>query len=226
MPIMSLSSDYQRDWQAYFDSARGLGPRVTLVQALAMLGTAVPIEAQAVPTNQGGRRRAIDVACGEGRDTRYLVANGFQVFAFDSSELGLNLLRESLGGSMHEQVHAVQLSFERVAAGGVLPSGVEVVNASFALPFCPPSCFNAVWNELYGALACGGWFAGQLFGERDDWAVVRPQSHYSRAETLALLQSVGAGYEVISFEEVEKDGSDGMGGSKHHHVFHVVARKR
>jgi len=98
MPIMSLSSDYQRDWQAYFDSARGLGPRETLVQALAMLATAVPIEAQAVPTNQSGRRRAIDVACGEGRDTRYLVANGFQVFAFDSSELGLNLLRESLGG--------------------------------------------------------------------------------------------------------------------------------
>jgi hypothetical protein len=34
-----------------------------------------------------------------------------------------------------------------------------------------------------------------------------------------------APFEIVQLEEVEKDGSDAMGGTKHHHLFHIVARR-
>jgi hypothetical protein len=33
------------------------------------------------------------------------------------------------------------------------------------------------------------------------------------------------GFVMERCDEVEKDGSDAMGSTKHHHLFHVVARK-
>ena len=46
----------------------------------------------------------------------------------------------------------------------------DLVNASFSLPFCPPPAFPSAWRRIESSLVCGGWFCGQLFGERDGWA--------------------------------------------------------
>jgi hypothetical protein len=66
-----------------------------------------------------------------------------------------------------------------------------------------------------------GLFAGQFFAQRDEWATVNPRRHVTRDQLLALLK----GWHIIHLEEVEKEGSDAMGGTKHHHLFHVVARR-
>lgn len=98
---------------------------------------------------------------------------------------------------------------------------VDYVNASFALPFCEPSAFPAVWSWIVRVLRPGGRFAGQLFGDRDEWQPIRPASHYTRQQAIDMLVD----FELEHFEEVEKDGSDAMGGVKHHHLFHIVGRR-
>lgn len=210
----SIRRDYQRDWPRYFDCARGQPARDTLLRALGELR---------------GREvgRALDIGCGEGRDTRAILADspGWSVVAADSSREGLERLVASLSVERAARTLAVESAMEDLpglgAAGVLGVGGFDLVNASFALPFCEPARFQVLWEWICASLRPGGVFAGQLFGDRDEWAAIRPGSHHSRARVLELLR----GRRVVHLEEVEKDGSDAMGGTKHHHVFHVVARR-
>jgi SAM-dependent methyltransferase len=220
---MSLTSNYQRDWPAYFDAVAAQPARDTLMRALA----ACERERGHSPTavSAGVAPVAFDIACGEGRDTRAMLASpvGFRVFALDDSQEALRRLRAELGSSDAGRVEARAMGMEEIAASaGTLPTSAMLINASFALPFCHEDHFPALWAWIVATLAPGGRFAGQMFGDRDEWAAVNPRRHYSRERTLALL---GA-FDLEHFEEVEKDGSDATGGFKHHHLFHIVARKR
>lgn len=209
-PRATLTCDYQRDWPAYFEAVRTSPPRDTCVRALDAFA------------REGVRQGvAIDVASGEGRDTRAMLERGFDVVAVDSSPEGLALLRGRLPDGVRSRVRIVQANMEELPTRVEL-SLVDFVNASFALPFCEPSAFASLWSWIVGVIRPGGRFAGQLFGDRDEWASVRPASHRTRGEVLELLRE----FELEHFEEVEKDGSDAMGGVKHHHLFHIVARRR
>jgi SAM-dependent methyltransferase len=206
-----IGADYQRDWTKYFDFVGDSGARETLLCALDTHG---PVDSARPPL-------ALDVACGEGRDTRELLRRGWRVVAFDASEDGLTRLRASLDPGWAERLTLHRLSMEEAATSPLLPARVDLVNASFALPFCSPESFPALWSRLCGMLSPGGRFAGQIFGDRDEWAPVRPASHYTREAMLGLFE----GFVMERCDEVEKDGSDAMGAVKHHHLFHVVARK-
>lgn len=103
----------------------------------------------------------------------------------------------------------------------ILSRPAHLINASFALPFCAPDAFPRLWEWILASLAPGGRFAGQIFGDRDSWAPFRPRSHLQRDAAMGLFR----GTALEHFEEVEKNGSDAMGSEKHHHLFHIVARK-
>lgn len=206
-----ITPDYQRDWPRYFDAVSDMGPRDTLLRAADVFG----------PVNPANPPLAIDVGCGEGRDTRELLARGWRVVAFDSSLDGLARLRASVPPAHQPRLVVHTLSLEDAAHSPLLPRRADLINASFSLPFCLPAAFPALWERTVNTLAPAGLFAGQLFGDRDEWATIRPESHHTRENVLALL----APFALIHFDEVEKDGDDAMGQTKHHHLFHIVARK-
>lgn len=213
---MSLTPDYQRDWPAYFDAVATLPPRDTLLRALALFASASPSPPRAT---------AIDLACGEGRDTRAILSSPlhFHVTAIDNSPEALPRLHASLHPAETSRVTTLPLALEEVPShAGLLPSESDLINASFALPFCHEDHFPALWTWIVRTLRPGGRFAGQIFGDRDQWAAVNPRRHFTREATLALLTP----FDIEHFEEVEKDGSDATGGTKHHHLFHIVAQKR
>lgn len=209
----TLTNNYQRDWPRYFDAVAHSPPRDTCLRALAALSE----------STKSGPMHAIDIACGEGRDTRAILAADLRwhVFATDSSREGLERLRRSLLSADAARVTLTQATMEELAELAPTPRTADFINASFALPFCHPSHFPLLWKWIGATLKPGAIFAGQLFGDRDEWANVRPGSHFTRA----AAQNLFLGFELVHFEEVEKDGDDAMGGLKHHHVFHVVAKK-
>jgi SAM-dependent methyltransferase len=217
-----VTSDYQRNWRAYFDAVADQPPRETCLRALAAF----------VPAPAGAERLALDLACGEGRDTRAMLARdpSWRVVALDASGEGLSRLRASLPPGDAARVRTVEMTLEAVARDlplALAPAGIaraprfDLVNGSFALPFCDEAAFPHLWAFVRSALATGGRFAGQFFGDRDEWARVNPRRHVSRDEALALLD----GLTLEHFDEVEKEGSDALGGMKHHHLFHIVARR-
>jgi hypothetical protein len=209
---------YERDWPAYFDAAEGKPARDTLLLALDLFEKDDP----------GTERFAIDLGAGSGRDTLVMLERGWSVVAIDGSADGLDRLRRRCASQrdIGRRLRTIESRFEDLDLDAVAPRGALLVNASFCLPFCAPAALGGVWSGIRRALERGASpgrparFAGQFFGERDDWDAIPGRSHQSRAEVESML----AGMALDRFEEVEKDGNDIFGNPKHYHVFHVVAR--
>ncbi len=243
----TLTADYQRDWPEYFDAVKGQPPRETLLRALGAFEKEDGGENRAIAgtfpqplpgrkgseegrshSESGGTKRqrlALDIACGEGRDTRAMLERGWKVIALDYHAEAVERTVAALSAEWRGRCEVRRLAMEEIAGDVALAEmigGVDLVNASFALPFCDPEKFPALWAWIGEALRVGGRFSGQFFGDRDEWQCVRPKSHVTRAQLLELLR----GFDVEHLDEVEKDGSDAMGGVKHHHVFHVVGRRK
>lgn len=199
-----------RDWSTYYAAVAGKPPRETLELALAGFAR----------DDQGAARYrlALDLGCGEGRDTRELLQRGWSVVAVDPHP---DAARRCEDLAANPSCIFVQATLE-AAAGGVLPSipsKVDLVNASFVLPFVPPEHFARVWAWIRTLIAPGGRFAGQFFGPRDAWATIPGRSHHRREEIAAMLE----GLTIEQFREEEKEGTDAEGNAKHWHAFHVVA---
>jgi len=193
-----------RDWPRYFDAVAGKPPRETLLDALGRF--------ERLPA----RPVAIDLGCGDGRDTVDLLRRGWHVLAIDSSAEAFKRLfaREDL--CCRDRLEIRQGEFHEVA----LPPAL-LVSASYALPFCLPSHFATVWSRIMASIEPGGRFTGQLFGDRHEWASLPDRSHQTRGEVESLL----APFEVEVLEEEERDGEDACGDAVHWHLFHIVARK-
>jgi tellurite methyltransferase len=188
-------------WGAFYDAVAARPPHETVVEALDRF------------EREGRRGFAVDLGCGDGRDTVELVRRGWRVLAIDGEPEAIERLRARPELS---EVETAVARFEEARW-----PDADLVNAGFSLPFCVPEQFEGVWRRVVASIHPSGRFSGQLFGERDQWAGEREMTFHTRAEAEALL----AGFELERFDEVETDGQTALGEPKHWHVFHVVARR-
>ena len=197
-------------WSRYYDATKGGAPRETLLLALDLFER----EGRAA----GAERLAVDLGCGEGRDTLELLRRGWRVLALDAEREAIERLRArpELDSDAAARLETRTISFEEADWGRA-----DLVNSSFALPFCPPDHFPALWEQIASSLRRGGRFSGQLFGERDGWAREPALSFQRRAEVEEMLRA----FQLERFDEIEEDGKTAIGEPKHWHVFHIVARK-
>jgi tellurite methyltransferase len=195
-----------RDWSGYFQAVLGKPPRDTLVRALDLFDQ-----------EPRAGRYAVDLGCGEGRDTLELLRRGWRVLATDAHPEAFAHLTPRVQGEARERLQIVAMPFERLH----IPPA-DLVNASYCLPFCDGGEFAGLWARIVAAIRPGGRFAGQFFGDRDEWIRCGHTLHLTRAQVEESLR----GFEIEWLEEEEKDDVMATGGMKHWHVFHVVARKR
>jgi SAM-dependent methyltransferase len=188
-------------WAEYYRKTAGRPPRSTLLFAL---------DRFAAPGF------AVDLGCGEGRDTIELLRRGWSVLALDAepSAIGGLTARSDLPAGVHLETRVAR--FE----DAVWPVA-DLVNASFALFFCGPGAFAPLWDKLIASLKPGGRFAGQLLGDRDSWAGRRHVVVHNDAAVAALL----LGLTVEMHEIEETDGVTPRGEAKHWHLHHLVLRK-
>jgi len=128
------------------DNPHGSDPSEWLLRALAM-----------AQIDKGEGRRALDVACGTGRNALYLAGLGFEVDAVDISPVGL--------------AKAKALGRERKLA-------VNWLEADLDLPFDPPGTYDLIvmfhyvniplLRNLTGLLNPGGWFVSQQHLDTDE----------------------------------------------------------
>ena len=196
----------ERDWSVYYRATKGRPPRETLLFALTQFEAEAPNET---------RRFAVDLGCGDGRDTVELLRQGWRVLAIDGEKTAIAQLRQRSGVNRAFLETRVQ-RFESLT----LPPSVDLVNASFCLQFCPPEHFPTLWGEIVASLRSGGRFCGQLFGDRDSWTMHSNIHGYTHKQVEALLQP----FEPEYFEQEEHPGKTPLGEEKHWHLFHIVAR--
>src|SRR5579883_1577788 len=193
------------DWQNYYERTAGRPPRRTLLTALDRFGA----------TPRGAV--AVDLGCGDGRDTVELLRRGWTVLAIDAEPAAIErlLARSDLPQGATLTTRIARFEETRWPAA-------DLVNASFSLPLCPPDRFAELWARIVAALQPEGRFAGQLFGIRDEWGGKHGMTFLDRAPIDRLLRD----FMVEMLEEEESDTQTPYGKPKHWHLFHIVARKR
>jgi SAM-dependent methyltransferase len=192
-----------KGWAGYYEATANRPPRRTLLEALARFAPASP-------------RFAVDLGCGDGRDTIELLRRGWSVLAIDGEPAAIERLRARPDLPAGAALTCLCQRFEDAAW-----PAADLVNASFSLPLCPPDRFPDLWTRIVGSLKPGGRFAGQLYGDRDGWAGRPDITHMSRDAAEHLLRDL----HVELFEEEESDAVTPRGKPKHWHIFHIVARR-
>ena len=193
-------------WRDYYEKTGDRPPRETLIRAL-----------DAFDREGGPERRAVDLGSGGGRDVVELLRRGWTVTAIDAEAAAMESLaaRGDLPatGRLETRIGRFEdLDWPEVA----------LVNSSFALPLCPPGAFPALWARIVRSLPPGGRFAGQLYGDRDEWFGDPSITFHDAGAVEALLD----GFDVEYLREEEDDSVTPRGRAKHWHIFHIVARKR
>lgn len=194
-------------WESYYARTGQRPPRRTLLFALDRF------DAEALPHEN---RFAIDLGCGNGRNTIEMLRRGWPVLAVDKEPKAIRglLARPDLPEGC--RVETAISRFEDV----VLPPA-NLIDSGFALPLMPQAVFPRVWARILDALKPGGRISCQLYGERDSWFGDPSISFFQRSGMEAMLGTLQAEF----FEEEEDDSTTPRGVLKHWHIFHIVARR-
>jgi len=194
-------SEPKAAWTNYYANTEGRPPRPTLLRALA--GFEKP-------------GFAVDLGCGDGRDTIELLRRGWSVLAIDAAPEGIRRLAARPDLPPNARLETRCARFEETE----WPEA-DLVNASFTLFFSEPGGFPALWEKILRSLKPGGRFAGQLLGTRDSWAGKPRMVAFDRPSLDRLLR----GLVVEQLEEEETDSVTPIGETKHWHIFHLVLKK-
>jgi tellurite methyltransferase len=185
-------------WENFYKFTKDKPPWPLLVKAVSLLSS---------------KEYALDLGCGAGRDTRFLLDQGFAVTAVDSDPHVIALLADF----PQDHLHAVSSSFEAFEF-----ETYDLVNSQFALPFMTKEHFHLVFDRIKRALNPGGIFVGQFFGVNDEWNIPENRmTFFTRVQAEDELK----GLKVFEFREEDVDGHLADGTPKHWHVFHIIAQK-
>ena len=159
---------------------------------------------------------ALDLGCGGGRDTRFLLARGWRVTAVDREPAAIAAL-EPLASP---RLQLVQSSFEDFAYPA---ASYDMVSAQYALPFIAPPHLPALFTRMRQALRPGGVLTCQFFGPNDTWNTPgRTMTFLDRGQVAELLH----GLSVHVLNEEEAIGPTALGEPKCWHIFDVIAQSR
>ena len=155
---------------------------------------------------------AIDLGCGSGNETVYMVKSGIEVLAIDR-QLNKDFILNRLSDDEKKLISFKEGSFENIE----LPK-TQLLTAFFSIPFCNPNNFDELWNKIYNSIEDDGYFVGQLFGDRDAWNVVDSINTFPIDKVKDYLKK----YRIIKLEEVEYVRESD---NKKWHFYDIIAQK-
>ncbi len=187
-------------WTDYFEQTKNQPPRSLLVEALKF---------------DLNRDEAIDLGSGALNDSKYLLDQNFKhVVALDKEAVAKEIAEKL----PKEKFTYVISDFETY---NFPANKFDLVNAQYSLPFIKPELFESVFHNIVASIKTNGILVGQLFGDRDEWKNKENMNFHTLAQAKAMLSD----FNILYFEEEEKDKPTAAGIMKHWHVFNFIARK-
>jgi ubiquinone/menaquinone biosynthesis C-methylase UbiE len=162
--------------------------------------------------------QAADLGAGAGRDTVFLLKQGWNVLALDAQQEAIHSIQQKIDQVSQQHLKTVVSSFSQMT----LPKDLDLINASLSLPFCPPKEFPHCWAKIVEHLRVGGRFAGHFFGQKDAWANNPELTIHSHEGMLQLF----AHRFKIEYMQIEEGLTPcANGGLDFSQVYSIIARK-
>lgn len=156
---------------------------------------------------------AIDLGCGSGNETVYMIKNGIKVLAIDR-QLNQDFILNRLSKDEKQLVSFKESCFENIE----LPK-TQLLTVFFSLPFCNPQKFDELWDKIHNSIENDGYFVGQLFGDRDAWNIVDSINTFSIDKVKDYLKK----FKIIKLEEVEYVRESD---NKKWHYYDIIVQKQ
>lgn len=155
-------------------------------------------------------KTAMDLGCGAGKDTKYLLEKGLNVIAVDAAEV-----------SNYIDIENSNLKFIKSKFENLKFNNVDLINAQNSLSFLSPENFNDVIIKIKNAINKYGYFIGNFFGKNDEWSKEKEKTFLSKEEILEIFKD----FKLKYIAEVEEEGKTTSGKEKHWHIIYVIAQK-
>ena len=111
--------------------------------------------------NKLENKNAIDLGCGIGQDTKWLLDKGFDVVSCDFSERALNKLKELIHNSKTMQIDIKEeLPFE--------DNSIGLINANLSIHYFDMKNTIKIFNEIYRVLTPNGLFIGRVNSDKNE----------------------------------------------------------
>lgn len=197
-----------RNWESYYQNTANINtPHKTLL-----------IAQKSFQSENKLTGTAVDLGAGTGRDTVFLLQQGWSVLAVDAQQLSIAIILSRIDPLFLPKLDVMEKPFSEM----VLPDNLDLINASYSLPFCNPQEFPQCWEIITEQLSIGGRFSGQFFGEKDEWASNPNLTIHSYERMIDLFKDRF----IIEYLQIEDGPAPcGNGKIKHWHVYHIVAKK-
>ncbi len=188
-------------WTKYYEKTKHNPPRPLLVQAIPYM-----LEKGAV----------IDVGAGALVDSRYLLEQGFsEVTALDADDTSYNLSLDI----KDDRFNFVHQSF----VDYIYPENYfDLVSGQYAFSFIPKESFQEIFSAILKSVKINGILSGNFFGDKDGWNTGEDfKTYLNKVQCLELFN----GWEILFFEEKERDDTTALGVPKHWHELNIIARR-
>lgn len=156
---------------------------------------------------------ALDLGCGVGNDTEFLLSKGFKVTAVDCEESVKDIFKNK--NIKSNNLDIIIGDFSKIE----LPS-TDLVLANFSMPFVEENFQEFIENLLNKNINPQGFFVGNFLGEDDEWSKMRTM--VNRED----LKKYFKDYEILYFSE-EKYYRDSVSKkNKYWHVYTIMAQRK
>lgn len=191
-----------KDINKYYDATKKDKPHKNVRFFIDNIGTE--------PTN------AVDLGCGQGNDVLFLIKNGWNVLGIDRENVE-DRIRTRLNNNEQLLFKFELQDFEELKS-----FKANLIVANFSLSFCNNKKFKNIWKTIEESLQSGGYFVGNLLGNKDSWMKTKSDMTFFTKEEVEKLFKC---FQIINFNEVETDKATALGNQKHWHFFDVIAKK-
>ena len=155
---------------------------------------------------------AIDIGCGAGNDTIYLLEKGYKVTAIDNENQVKEIIENR--GENNNNLNVVIGDFSKAKL-----HKADLIFANFSLFFVRQN-FDGFMKKLLQDVNKNGFFVGNFLGKEDDW--VKSTTTVERDELLAFFKD----FKVCYFSEEKYFRDSFAKKDKFWHVYTVIAQKR
>ena len=159
-------------------------------------------------------KNAIDLGCGSGNDTIYLLKKGYNVTCIDKEEQVIDIIKNRIQNT--SKLEFVIDEFEKVKL-----KKTSLIIANLSIFFCNPKYFNEFCNQITDNISQGGYFVGNFLGKEDDWSNDNNKTFVDAKKIYEIFKD----FEIVFLKELKFNKNTVKGNMKFWHIYQVIARK-